>query len=99
VSVVVAILLAAGTVAALVGCWGVLLAGDVFRRLHWMGMATALPALCLIAAVLVRQGWGAAGVKALLVLALIEVSGPVLNHAIARAAWIRPRGEWRAPGE
>lgn len=91
------ILLAAGTVVTFIGCCGVLFAADVFRRLHWLNLASALPALCFVAAILLRQGAASAGWKALLISGLLIFGSAVLSHATARAAWIRPRGHWEPP--
>jgi multisubunit Na+/H+ antiporter MnhG subunit len=45
-----------------------------------------------MAAVLVRHGFSAFGIKALLVTAAIGITGPVMTHAIARMTRIRREG-------
>ena len=82
---IVAVLLVAGVAIELLACAGVLLMRDPLDRLHYVGATTA-GALCLAAAVLVRDSFSLIGNKALLLAAFLLVSGPVLSHLTAAAA-------------
>ena len=94
-----AILLALGVVTELLCCLGLLLARDVYDRLHFMGPATLVGATAIAAAVVLQEANSQAGIKAALIAALLLFASPVLTHAIARAARIHAHGEWQARSE
>jgi multicomponent Na+:H+ antiporter subunit G len=96
--VAVAVLLGAGVVVELASVLGALLLRDAFDRLHFTAPATTLGPLAIAAAVIVRESFSQAGIKALLVAVVLLVTNPVLTHATARAARIRAHGEWTAQG-
>jgi monovalent cation/proton antiporter MnhG/PhaG subunit len=89
--VVPALLLAAGVLVELSCCVGVLLMGDAYDKLHYTGPAAILGPALVAAAVVVREGAGQAGIKAVLVALLLTVANPVLAHATGRALYIRQR--------
>ena len=74
-----------GTFFSVVGVLGLVRLPDVYTRLHATGKVSVFGvALLLIAAVLwTPLGWG----KALLLIILLMVAGPVTAHAIASAAY------------
>jgi multisubunit Na+/H+ antiporter MnhG subunit len=72
-----------------------LAARSFFARLHYTGPATTLGALLVCGAVTVNEGSSQAGLKAIIVAALLVSTGPLIVHATARAARIRDLGEWR----
>jgi multicomponent Na+:H+ antiporter subunit G len=82
--VAVTVLLAAGTLTALLACAGVLVMDDALDRLHFVGALTAA-ALLIGAAVLVRESFSLIGDRAIIVGVLVLVTNPVLTHATARA--------------
>lgn len=82
---IVAVLLAAGVAIELLACAGVVLMRDPLDRLHYVGATTAA-ALCVTAAVLVRDSFSLIGNKALVLAAFLLVTGPVLSHVTARVA-------------
>jgi multicomponent Na+:H+ antiporter subunit G len=91
-----AVLLSIGIVATLICCVGIVVMRDTYDRLHFLsGIGTVGPA-AIVAAVIVEEGLSSGGLKALVVLAALLFTGPVLTHAIARAARIRERGHPRA---
>ena len=91
--VVVWVLLAVGVAAQLVGVLGVLVASDVYDRLHFTGPASIFGPACLALAVVIDEGpISQAGLKAILVALLLLALSPVLVHATARAAFVRERG-------
>ena len=73
-------------------CLALLAFRDVFDRLHYATAATTLPPPLLAAAVLVEEGWSAAGIEALVSAAFLFVLGPVAAVAVARAARLRVEG-------
>jgi multicomponent Na+:H+ antiporter subunit G len=90
-----AILLGIGVVASLLSCLGILVMRSAYDRLHYLAALGTVGPVAVVAAVLVEEGFSSGGLKALIVLAVILVTGPVLTHATARAARIR---EERPPG-
>ena len=85
-NVVVDILLAAGVVAELLCCVGVALMRSVFDRLHYTAAGTTVGPFLILAAVLVREGFGQVGLDAIAAVVLLFVAGPLVVHATARAA-------------
>jgi multicomponent Na+:H+ antiporter subunit G len=90
---IVWVLLAVGVAAVLVGVLGVLVASDVYDRLHFTGPAAIFGPTCLALAVVIDEGpLSQAGLKSILVALLLLALSPVLVHATARAAFVRERG-------
>jgi multicomponent Na+:H+ antiporter subunit G len=91
--VVVAVLLAIGVAAQLTGVVGVVVARNVYDRLHFTGPASIFGPLALAAAIVLDEGpFSQAGLKSLLVALLVLGLNPILVHASARAAFVRERG-------
>ncbi len=85
-AVAITALVALAIAACVVASLGVLLMRNAYARLHYVGLVTAVAApLCAIAVALAEGLWPA-GAKALLVAAVMVVTGPVVTHATARAA-------------
>ncbi len=70
---------------------GMLVFRGPFERLHLLGPANGLGALAIVVAVALDTPAKEGGVKALLVGFVMLVMGPVLSHAVARAATQRER--------
>jgi monovalent cation/proton antiporter MnhG/PhaG subunit len=92
---VVALLLAVGVGVELLCCIGVLVMRDVFDRLHYTGLASSLGPAALAAAIVIAESFSWAGIKALLIAALLWVTNAVLTHATGRAAHVRRYGRWQ----
>jgi multicomponent Na+:H+ antiporter subunit G len=91
--VVVAVLLVIGVGAQLTGVAGVLVAHNVYDRLHFTGPASIFGPLALALAIVLDEGpVSQAGLKAMLVALLFLGLNPILVHASARAAFVRERG-------
>ncbi len=90
------VLLLIGVLAVLLSCIGLIVARDTYDRLHYLGPATSLGPVCIALATVAYFGLGQAGIKALLVAAVLLVTGPVVTHATARAT--RLRGSRDVPG-
>lgn len=87
-----AALVGLGVAAELSCCLGLLLRRNPFDRLHYAAAASALPPSPIAAAVLLAEGWTAAGINALLVAILLLVLNTTLVHATARAGRLRRHG-------
>lgn len=93
-------MLMVGVAIELFCCLGVLLMGNAYDRLHFTAPATVLGPVCIAAAVVLQEALSTAGIKAILVAAVLLAGGPVLSHAVGRAARIREHGQWEPqPGE
>jgi multicomponent Na+:H+ antiporter subunit G len=97
--VIVAVLLGLGVAAALLSCVGVLVMRNALDRLHFTAPASTVSPVLFALAVLVEEPLSSAGVKAVLVAALIIITTPVLTHATARAARVRDHGRWKVLDE
>jgi monovalent cation/proton antiporter MnhG/PhaG subunit len=82
--VVATVLVVAGLVAQLLAVLGVVLLRDPLDRLHYLAVST-LATACIAAAVLVRESVSLIGLSALLVVAVVAFTAPVLSHVTARA--------------
>ena len=90
-NIVVDVLLAAGSTAELLCCVGVLVASTTYDRLHYSGAGSTVGAFCFLAALLVREGFGAFGLDAIAAVVILFVFGPLVVHVTARAARARSR--------
>lgn len=93
------VLLTLGVAIELMCCLGLVVAKDVYDRLHFVGPATTLGPALIAAAVILREALSTAGIKAVLIVAVLLVTSPVLTHAVARVARIRAHGAWQARPE
>jgi multicomponent Na+:H+ antiporter subunit G len=88
---VVDVLLVLGVTVELLCCVGVLVMEDAYDKLHYLGPAAIVGPLAIAAAIVVRESFSQAGIKALLTAGLLIVASPVMSHATARALYIRQR--------
>jgi multicomponent Na+:H+ antiporter subunit G len=94
-----AVLLSVGVAATMLCCLGILVMRDAYDRLHFLSGIGTLGPVAIVAAVIVEEGLSSGGLKALVVLVALAFTGPVMTHAIARAARIRERGDTRSRPE
>ncbi|HEX3818041.1 MAG TPA: monovalent cation/H(+) antiporter subunit G [Chthoniobacterales bacterium] len=73
--------------------FGLLVMRNPYDRLHAIGPANILPPLLIAIAILADQGFSTGGIKAILIAVVMLISGPLLTHAIARAARVQEKGE------
>ena len=97
-SIAVVVLLGIGVLLQLLSIVGVLLAHDVFDKLHFTG-PSALGVVAIALAVVVDEGLSVVGAKSLLIAALLVAINAVLTHATGRAARVRQFGHWAAMPE
>jgi len=90
-SVAVVVLLVFGVGVELVCCIGVLVMRGAYDKLHYTGPAAIFGPSAIAAAIVVRESFSQAGVKAILAALLLIVANPVVTHATGRALYIRQR--------
>ena len=79
-------LLAAGVAAQVLCVAGLVVARTVFDRLHYVAASSAVGPFCILAALLVREGFSSEGLEALAAVLVLFLANPLLVHATARAA-------------
>ncbi len=79
------LLLIAGLVFTVTGCVALLRFQDLCTRLQIATRCVTLGAVLLLAAVFLKYGFAAAGIKALLCVLFLMITVPASAHAIARA--------------
>ena len=92
---VATVLLIAGCAIEVVAVLGLCALRNVYDRLHYVGLVS-FGAPLIAAAIVFRESFSLIGDKALLVAAMLIMSGPVLVHTTLRSLLIRDRGDWRA---
>ena len=90
-SVAVAVLLTLAVAIELACCLGVLVMRDAYDKLHYIGPAAMLGPVAVAAAIVIRESFSQAGLKAIVVALLLIIANPVLTHATGRALYIRRR--------
>ena len=88
------VLLCAGGAIELLAVLGLCTMRDLYDRMHFVGLVS-YGALLIAVAIVFRESFSLIGDKALLVGAVLVVSGPVLVHTTMRSMLIRERGDWR----
>ena len=96
--VAIAVLLVAGVGLEVLCCVGIAVVPTVYDRIHLLGPAAIVVPPLLAAAVVTQEGLSPLGIKAMLVVLLLWITGPVLAHATARAAAVRQSGHWVPEG-
>jgi monovalent cation/proton antiporter MnhG/PhaG subunit len=85
------LLLAAGVAGIWICVVGMLRAGDAFDRLHLPGAATMAGPPAIAGAILIAEGASGTSLRALLIFAVLFLTGGIVTHATARAEWLRRR--------
>jgi multisubunit Na+/H+ antiporter MnhG subunit len=91
---VASVLLIAGCGIELLAVLGLCAMRSTYDRLHYVGLV-GYGALLIAIAVVFRESFSLIGDKALLVGAILVITGPVLVHTTMRSMLIRERGDWR----
>jgi monovalent cation/proton antiporter MnhG/PhaG subunit len=74
---------------------GLMVARNVYERLHYLSPIVSVGVVAMAAAVVVQESLSQAGINAILTALVIFFVNPILTHASARAARIRQVSEWR----
>lgn len=85
-NVVVAVLLAVAVTTELLCVLGVTIMPTVYDRLHYLSAGATVGPFLVLAAILVREGLSTQGFEAIAAVAIVFLVGPVVVHALARAA-------------
>jgi multisubunit Na+/H+ antiporter MnhG subunit len=93
-SVTSVVLVCLGVGLGVIATLGVVVMRDWQDRLHYAGLS-ALGAVLVGLAVLVRESFSLIGDKALLTAVVMLLAGPIGNHVIMRSGRIRSLGDWR----
>ncbi len=80
------VLIAAGSFFVLVGSLGMVRMPDLFTRMHAASVTDTLGAGFMILGMMLAAGLSLATLKLLFILGLMFFTGPVVTHALARAA-------------
>jgi multisubunit Na+/H+ antiporter MnhG subunit len=91
---VATVLLIAGGGIELLAVLGLCAMRATYDRLHYLGLVS-YGALLIAVAIVFRESFSLIGDKALLVGAVLVVSGAVLTHVTLRSLLMRERGDWR----
>lgn len=85
----IAVLLYVGIAGEIVSCLGLLAARSVYARLHYVSGSSLFTVLIGVA-VIAGEGFPSqAGMKAVLIIVALIVTGPLAVHVLARAAYRR----------
>lgn len=76
--------MAAGVAAVLLSCLGLAASRDAYDRLHFLSAGGTVGPILVAAGIVMEAGLD--GLKGILVAAVFLATGPVMTHAIARAA-------------
>ncbi len=87
-----ALLLGIAVLSGVVTAIGMVAAKDAYERMHYMSPVATIGAWAIAAAVVVKESVNQAGIKAVLIAAIIFFMNAVLTHATARAARARQYG-------
>lgn len=70
-----------------VGAIGLIRMPDFFTRMHGVSLSDTAGVICFIVAMMLQAGWGLISAKLFFTLVILLYSGPVVSHALARAAF------------
>jgi monovalent cation/proton antiporter MnhG/PhaG subunit len=79
------VLLAIAAAAQLVCCIGLVAMRTAADRLHYASAGYTVGPMCVLAAVIVREGLTSSGLDSIATVGLLFLAGPVVVHATARA--------------
>ncbi len=80
------IFLIAGSLAILIGTFGILRFPELFSRIHAAGIAEIAGASLIIAGLLIESGVSLVSLKLLIILIFLFFTSPTSSHALAKAA-------------
>ncbi len=88
-------LLIFSTAIAVICTAGIIGMRDLYDKLHYLAPVSILSTASIAAAIAIEKGLlSQSGIKSVLVLIVMAISGPVITHAVARAEVLRQtRGE------
>ena len=75
-----------GSVFAMIGGLGLLRLPDFFSRIHGAGITDTMGAGLILTGLLFQAGVSLVGVKVVMILLLLWITGPASTHALAKSA-------------
>lgn len=93
------VLMSIGLCFVFLGCVGLLRMPDVYCRLQASTKCVTLGTGSILLAALVKTGFSAIGMKALISLVFLFLNSPTSAHALAKAADISGIKFWEKPGD
>ncbi len=86
VEIISILLISLGCVMMFTAALGLIRFSDIYMRIHASGKAETGGTIALLTGILIRIGLTQVSAKILLIMIFILFTGPILSHAIARAA-------------
>lgn len=86
VDIIAVLLLAVGSIFAIIGGVGIIRLPEFFSRLHGAGITDTMGAGLILAGLIVYAGFSLAAVKLLMIMFFLLVTSPSSCHALARSA-------------
>ena len=80
------VLLAGGSLLALIGAVGIIRLPDVFARMHAGGIIDTMGAGMILSGLVVQSGFTLVTVKLFMIIAFLLYTTPLATHALAQAA-------------
>ena len=80
------VLLAGGSLLALIGAVGIIRLPDVFARMHAGGIIDTMGAGMILSGLIVQSGFTLVAVKLFMIIAFLLYTTPLATHALAQAA-------------
>ncbi|HVU99731.1 MAG TPA: monovalent cation/H(+) antiporter subunit G [Verrucomicrobiae bacterium] len=84
-TILICIFLGAAVLAVAAGCAGLVMMRSAAAKLHFASAAALIAPPFIMAAVLCQQGLSQAGLKAILLVVILFMQGPVAAHVMIRA--------------
>ena len=81
-----AVLLAGGSILALIGAIGIIRLPDIFTRMHAGGVIDTMAAGMILAGLMIQSAFTLVTVKLFLIIAFLLYTTPTATHALAQAA-------------
>ena len=91
--------LIAGIVAIILASAGIVLMPTIYSKLHFLSLASAVGVSSIVLAILISEGFNQAGIKSILLGAILLISNSLLSHATGRAGRIRTFDNWQKTSE
>ena len=92
----ITVLLAIAVTVALICTLGLVVMKDFYERLHYAASVSTISMFCVLAAVVVQEGWGQATLKTIVIALVVLFMNSTLTHVTARADRVRKLGHWTA---
>ncbi len=86
IDIISLLLISLGCVMMFTAALGLLRFSDIYMRIHASGKAGTGGTIAILTGIIIHKGLSEVSAKILLIMVFILFTGPILSHAIARAA-------------